>query len=100
MAWDVFGTGRFAIRAGVGQFFARDRLLAISMRSNNPPFGLGTGAERTLDGPAGGFTQDVTIINPPLANGKPNPLHAGNASICSTQHSSFDFVLAPLPPQR
>ena len=49
IAWDVFGTGRFALRAGVGQFFSRDRLLAISMRSNNPPFGVNTGALRTLD---------------------------------------------------
>ncbi|GAC1438967.1 MAG: hypothetical protein NVS1B11_35950 [Terriglobales bacterium] len=50
-AWDVFGTQRFVLRGGVGQFASRDRLLAISMRSNNPPFGVGTGAERTLDGP-------------------------------------------------
>ena len=99
VAWDVFGTGRFAIRAGVGQFYARDRLLAISMRSNNPPYGLGTGSERTLDGPAGGFTQDVTIINPTLANGSPNPLHAGNASICSTQGCAFDVVLGGIPHQ-
>jgi len=56
VAWDVFGTGRFALRAGVGQFFSRDRLLGISMRSNNPPFGVNTGALRTLDltnGPGG-----------------------------------------------
>ena len=50
-AWDVFGTQRFVLRGGVGQFASRDRLLAISMRSNNPPFGVGTGASRTLDGP-------------------------------------------------
>src|SRR6266481_3907652 len=56
IAWDVFGTGRFALRAGVGQFYSRDRLLAISMRSNNTPFGVSTGAERTLDGPL--------VINP------------------------------------
>jgi hypothetical protein len=100
IAWDVFGTGRFAIRAGVGQFESRDRLLAISMRSNNPPFGVGTGAVRTLDGPAGGFTQDVTIINPTLSDGKtPNPLHAGNAAICSTQGCAFDAVLGGIPHQ-
>src|SRR6266481_5397020 len=50
IAWDVFGTGRFALRAGVGQFESRDRLVAISMRANNTPFGVGTGASRTLDG--------------------------------------------------
>jgi hypothetical protein len=50
-AWDVFGTQRFVLRGGVGQFASRDRLLAISMRSLNTPFGVGTGAVRTLDGP-------------------------------------------------
>src|SRR5258708_28742065 len=78
VAWDVFGTGRFAIRAGVGQFVSRDRLLAISMRSNNPPFGVATGAVRTLDGP-------LTIINATLPDGTtPDPRHAGNQAISST----------------
>jgi len=51
VAWDVFGTGRFAIRAGVGQFFSRDRLLAISMRAVNTPYGVATAGAITLDGP-------------------------------------------------
>jgi hypothetical protein len=50
IAWDVFGTGRFALRAGVGQFFSRDRLLAISMRSVNTPYGVSTAGSVTLDG--------------------------------------------------
>ncbi len=99
IAWDVLGTGRFAIRAGIGQFFSRDRLLAISMRSNNTPFGVSTGAARTLDGPAGGFTPDVTIINAKNADGTPNPLHAGNATICSTQGCAFDVSLGGSPHQ-
>ncbi len=64
IAWDVFGTGRFALRAGVGQFFSRDRLLGISMRSNNPPFGVNTGALRTLDltnGPNGNCVTEGCI---------------------------------------
>ncbi len=64
IAWDVFGTGRFALRAGVGQFFSRDRLLGISMRSNNPPFGVNTGALRTLDvqnGPGGNCVTEGCI---------------------------------------
>src|SRR5260370_39481919 len=97
IAWDVFGTARFAIRAGVGQFYSRDRLLAISIRSNNPPFGVATGSDRTLDGPTAGFTPDVTIINPTLSAGTPNPLHAGNATICSTQGGAFDVVLGGIP---
>ncbi len=52
IAWDVFGTGRFAIRAGVGQFYSRDRLLAISMRAVNTPYGVATGGSITLDGSA------------------------------------------------
>jgi Carboxypeptidase regulatory-like domain len=50
LAWDVFGSGRFVLRGGVGQFTPRDRLLAISMRSSDTPFGVGTGAVLTLDG--------------------------------------------------
>src|SRR5467141_666425 len=64
IAWDVFGTGRFALRAGVGQFYSRDRLLAISMRSNNPPFGVNTGALRMLDetnGPNGNCVTEGCI---------------------------------------
>jgi hypothetical protein len=49
-AWDIFGKQRFVFRGGVGQFTPRDRLLAISMRSSDTPFGVGTGAVLTLDG--------------------------------------------------
>ncbi len=92
IAWDVFGTGRFALRAGVGQFESRDRLLAISMRANNTPFGVGTGASRTLDGP-------LTIINAKNPDGTPNPLHDGNAAICATQGCAFDVSLGGSPHQ-
>src|SRR6266581_3008922 len=92
IAWDVFGTGRFALRAGVGQFESRDRLLAISMRANNTPFGVGTGASRTLDGP-------LVIINAKNPDGTPNPLHDGNAAICATQGCAFDVSLGGSPHQ-
>jgi len=92
IAWDVFGTGRFALRAGVGQFFSRDRLLAISMRSNNTPFGVSTGSVRTLDGA-------LTVINAKKPDGTPNPLHAGNADICVTQGCAFDVSLGGSPHQ-
>ena len=90
IAWDVFGTGRFAIRAGVGQFYSRDRLLAISMRANNPPFGVATGSERTLDGP-------FPLLGSP-ANDFPQS-SAGNQSICSTQGCEFGASLGGLPHQ-
>lgn len=51
MAWDVFGTGRFALRAGVGQFFSRDPVgILVRIESNNAPGAIAPGGERTLDG--------------------------------------------------
>jgi hypothetical protein len=50
LAWDVFGNGNTALRAGVGQFFQRDRS-AIYTMSGNAPFALNaSGYTRTLDG--------------------------------------------------
>ena len=80
VAWDVFGTGRFAIRAGVGQFYSRDRLLAISMRSVNTPYGVSTGAVRTMDGPLNSFA-------------------GGNQAICATQGCVFGASLGGSPHQ-
>lgn len=49
IAWDPFGNGRTAIRAGVGQFFQRERVsIALGMVAN-APFALSVGGERTLD---------------------------------------------------
>jgi hypothetical protein len=51
IAWDVFGTGRFAIRAGVGQFFSRDPVgILVRVESNNAPGAIAPGGERQLDG--------------------------------------------------
>ena len=90
IAWDVFGTGRFAIRTGVGQFESRDRLLAISMRSNNTPFGVGTGAVRTLDGPG-------PFIQSPANNFPGND--PGNENICVTSGCAFGASLGGSPHQ-
>src|SRR6266478_4216598 len=60
----ILAKGATNTRAGVGQFFSRDRLLGISMRSNNPPFGVNTGALRTLDvqnGPGGNCVTEGCI---------------------------------------
>jgi hypothetical protein len=63
LSWDVFGNGNTALRAGVGQFFQRDRS-AIYTMSGNAPFALtASGYTRTLDGPsltAGQFSQAAT----------------------------------------
>ena len=50
VAYDVFGDGKTALRAGVGQFFQRDRS-AIYTMSANAPFALNaSGYARALDG--------------------------------------------------
>ena len=49
IAWDPWGNGKTAIRAGVGQFFQRERVsIALGMVAN-APFALSIGGERTLD---------------------------------------------------
>jgi hypothetical protein len=49
VAWDVFGTGKTAVRAGVGQFFLRERLSPGLNIANNPPFTTILTGQRTLD---------------------------------------------------
>jgi hypothetical protein len=52
IAWDVFGNGRFALRAGVGQFFSRDPVgILVRIESSNAPTAIAPGGERQLDGP-------------------------------------------------
>ena len=81
-AWDVFGHGKWVLRSGVGQFFTRDPISGTTTRlvGNNPPFTVGSGAERTLDGPTfangvnmqdfspGGNANQSVQINTNLAN--------------------------------
>lgn len=59
-AWDVLGHGKWVLRSGIGQFFTRDPISGTSTRlvGSNPPFTVGSGAERTLDGPT--FIQSAT----------------------------------------
>jgi hypothetical protein len=57
VAYDVFGDGKTALRAGIGQFFQRDRS-AIYTMSANAPFALNaSGYARALDGPSLTATQ-------------------------------------------
>jgi hypothetical protein len=52
LAYDLFGDGKTAIRAGFGQFYQRDRS-AIYTLSSNAPFALSAnGYTRTLNGPS------------------------------------------------
>jgi len=74
IAWDVRGDGKTAIRAGVGQFFQRERLNNTLQMATNPPFSLSASYSRAFDTPptAGtltasgtpGFSQDPSDILP------------------------------------
>jgi hypothetical protein len=82
VAWDVLGRGNWVLRAGVGQFFTRDPVSGTSTRlvGANPPFTVGVGPERTLDGPTfaastnmwdyavGGTGTQSVSLSPNLAN--------------------------------
>ena len=49
VAWDVFGTGKTAVRGGVGLFYARERLSMGLGLGTNPPFSGTASVDRTLD---------------------------------------------------
>ncbi|HSL20760.1 MAG TPA: carboxypeptidase regulatory-like domain-containing protein, partial [Vicinamibacterales bacterium] len=59
VAWDVRGTGKTAVRAGLGRFFLRERLSPGLNIAGNPPFVRTISGIRTLDSTAepvsGGF---------------------------------------------
>ena len=63
VAWDVFGDAKFVIRSGAGEFFARDPISGSTTRlvGANPPFTVGVGPERPLDGPT--FTNGVNMFD-------------------------------------
>jgi len=49
VAWDVRGDGKTAIRAGVGQFYQRERVTPQVLLSSNAPFSTNSTVNRTLD---------------------------------------------------
>ena len=50
VAWDVNGDGKTAVRAGIGQFFLRERLSPVlALAANNPPFVQTISGIRKLD---------------------------------------------------
>jgi hypothetical protein len=49
VAWDINGDGKSAIRAGLGQFYLRERLSPGLNVGNNPPFIISVTGSRTLD---------------------------------------------------
>jgi hypothetical protein len=66
VAWDIFGNGKTAIRAGLGQFFLRERTSPVfAAMTQNPPFVKSVGGQRTLDGSV------FQLDNPTASAGSP-----------------------------
>ena len=49
VAWDLSGSGKTVLRAGVGQFFLRERLSPVLSIATNPPFVSTLNGIRKLD---------------------------------------------------
>ena len=65
LAYDLFGNGKTALRAGFGQFYQRDRT-AIYTLTSNAPFALtASGYSRTLDGASLTASQFATAVTSP-----------------------------------
>lgn len=68
-AYDPTGKGKWAIRAGVGQFFLRDRLYSLQISGANPPF-IGSFSSTN-----GRFLDSLTA--PPACEGSANCFSTG-----------------------
>ena len=64
ISWDPWGDGNWAFRAGVGQFFQRERVSSYFIYANNAPFSLNGSFDRTLSGD--------TPATPPKGSVSPN----------------------------
>ena len=51
VAWDVYGDGKMAVRAGLGRFYQRDRVSPGLGVGTTPPFSGTATVNRTLDSP-------------------------------------------------
>lgn len=49
LAWDIMGNGKTVFRAGVGQFFQRERVAPYLPVAGNPPFNANVNGIRTFD---------------------------------------------------
>jgi Carboxypeptidase regulatory-like domain len=94
-AWDVFGHGMWVMRGGVGQFFTRDPISGSTTRlvGANPPFTVGVGPERTLDGPT--FAQGVNMNDFGSPGGTPAQSVQISPSLANSWQWNLTTELAP-----
>ena len=91
VAWDVFGTGKTAVRAGLGLFYMRERISGGLNFPTNPPFGATTGGLRYLDSNAEPYPGAFSV-----SGGAPGSGRDPNAVIPSswTWNLTFEQQLA------
>ena len=99
-AWDVSGKGSWVLRGGVGQFFTRDPISGTSTRlvGANPPFTVGIGPERTLDGPfvsSGGAGAGQNVFDLGQAGGTPAQAVELNDHLANSWQWNFTTEVAP-----
>ncbi len=83
LAWDPKGDGKMVFRAGVGQFFQRDRVAIDESGAANTPFVLSAGFTRSLDvAPAPGSL---------TASGTPNRSYAQTSNLPNTWQYNLTF---------
>ena len=68
IAWDPKGDGKMSFRAGVGEFYQRERISNYLYLATNSPFSVSAGGSRPLSGSvAGGFSHLLSFSE--LGNG-------------------------------
>lgn len=86
-AWDVFGSGKTAIRAGFGQFFLRERVSpVVAALTSNPPFVRGIGGRRSLDVP-------VVYADLPASAGAGSPRYSWDPQASTPYSYQFNVTV-------
>lgn len=89
IAYDLFGDGNTAIRAGIGQFFQRDRSAIYTMTSNSPFALTASGYSRALDGASLTASQFRTAATSPYGGFDPSANSANSWQWNVTVEHSF-----------